>query len=106
MSSPGAAELSELAAPRQASGSQRPTRSQLRGLQPTPAAGVEPAAPGEPRLASPSGPGTSLGRRVGPQQRRVLLALPAALAVSPWRRISNRGSRLTWRRTRSAPCLR
>lgn len=105
MSSPRASELSELAAPCQASGSQRPTRSQLSGLQPTPVAGAEAAALGEPRLTS-SCPGTSLGRRVDPQQRRVLLALSTAPAVSPWRRISNPGSRLTWRRTRSVPCLR
>lgn len=97
-SSPLASELSELAAPAPcwASGCGRPTRS--------------PSVPGDPpRRRSqarerPSRP--QPGEQAGAPGGGAFRPLPARPRLSPWRRISSPGSRLTWRRTRSAPCLR
>lgn len=98
MSSPLLPYLTELAAPRPGLQLSAPQELATPGVAPTPAAGTEAVAPGEPRLwgARPAS--------VGGQGARSPAEAPGR--ACPWRLVSRPGSRLTWRGTRSVLCLR
>lgn len=110
MSSPLASELTELAAPRPGFRLSAPhalaapgAAAHARGRGCARHAGGAEALELLSRLQSGG------KRKVVPWPRLTAArspALSAAPSVSPWRLINNPGSRLTWRRTRSVPCLR
>lgn len=110
-SAPLASELSELAAPRPG------FRLSAPHALAAPAAAAHARARSRARRAARGGARApellsrplSRGKSGCPPEeahRRAVSRTLCGPSVSPWRLISNPGSRLTWRRTRSVPCLR